>query len=109
MTAARRRRPAGRTESPAVPAEDRQAIVQGEFRQDLAWWIATNPRTALRVLRLVEEIVRDPFVGTGKPEALKHRIVGEWSRRITGADRLVYVVRGAAIYFLAARSHYGQH
>ena len=68
-----------------------------------------NPRTALRVMRLVEEIVRDPFVGTGKPEALKHRLPGEWSRRITDADRLVYLVHGAAVYFLGARSHYGEH
>jgi len=108
MTAARRSA-VGAGASPAVPSEERQAIVFREFRQDLAWWIAANPRTALRVMRLVEEIVRDPFVGTGKPEALRHRLRGEWSRRITDADRLVYLVHGAAIYFLGARSHYGEH
>jgi hypothetical protein len=37
MTAAKRRHQAGRAQSPAVSVEDRQAIVQGEFRQDLAW------------------------------------------------------------------------
>lgn len=108
MTAARRR-PAASPPSPAVPVEDRQAIVYRDFRQDLAWWIATNPRTALRVMRLVEEIVRNPFVGTGKPEPLRHRPAGEWSRRITDADRLVYLVQGAAVYFLGARKHYGEH
>src|SRR5687768_14675064 len=108
MTAARRRKVAPST-SPAGPTEDRQAIVDRDFRQDLAWWIASHPRTAMRVMRLVEEIIRDPFVGAGKPEALRHDHRGEWSRRITDADRLVYLVRGAAIYFLAARSHYGQH
>lgn len=60
-------------------------------------------------MRLVEEIIRDPFVGTGKPEALRHDRHGEWSRRITDVDRLVYFVAGAAVYFLAARGHYGQH
>jgi toxin YoeB len=60
-------------------------------------------------MRLVEEIIREPFFGTGKPEALKHARHGEWSRRITDVDRLVYLVQGAAIYFLAARSHYGRH
>lgn len=108
MTAAKRRA-AVHAPLPPVPDEGRQAIVQRDFRQDLAWWIATNPRTALRVMRLVEEIVRDPFVGTGKPESLRHRTQGEWSRRITDGDRLVYIVRGAVIYFLAARTHYGQH
>jgi toxin YoeB len=78
-----------------------------EFREDLAWWIASDPRTALRVMRLVEEIIRTPFFGTGKPEAMKHNHRGEWSRRITAADRLLYVVHGAAVYFMGARSHYG--
>jgi toxin YoeB len=108
MTAGRRR-PPGRVSSPAVPAEGRQAIVHRDFRRDLAWWISSHPRTALRVMRLVEEIVRDPFVGVGKPEALKHTHGGEWSRRITDADRLVYLVQGAAVYFLGARAHYGEH
>lgn len=108
MTAARRR-PASSVSSPAVSSEGRQAIVHRDFRRDLAWWIGSNPRTALRVMRLVEEIVRDPFVGAGKPEALKHTHHGEWSRRITDADRLVYLVQGAAVYFLGARRHYGDH
>lgn len=108
MTAAKRRGVAY-AQSPAVPAEDRQAIVYRDFRQDLAWWISTHPRTALRVMRLVEEIVRTPFVGSGKPEPLRHRLSGEWSRRITDADRLVYLVQGAAIHCLGARAHYGEH
>jgi toxin YoeB len=106
MTAAKRRtgEPAA---SPAVPREDRQAIVLGQFRKDLAWWIGANPRAALRVMRLVEEVVRDPFFGTGKPEGLKHDKTGQWSRRITDADRLTYLVHGAVVYFIAARWHYG--
>jgi toxin YoeB len=107
MTAAKRRGTAP-APSPAVVEEDRQAIVLREFREDLSWWIESNPRTALRVMRLIEETVRDPFTGAGKPEALRHRRPGEWSRRVTDVDRLIYIVRGAAIYFLAARSHYGQ-
>ncbi len=107
MTAARRRT-AGSGASPAVPGEDRQAIVFSQFRQDLVWWIRSNPRTALRVMRLVEEVVRNPFFGTGKPEGLKHDGPGDWSRRFTDADRLGYLVRGTTIYFLAARWHHGR-
>ena len=77
-----------------------------EFREDLAHWIGSDPRTALRVMRMIEEILRDPFLGIGKPEALKHDQHGRWSRRITEGDRLLYLVREAAIYFLAARWHY---
>jgi len=94
---------------PGIPVEDRQAIVLREFREDLAHWIGSDPRTALRVMRLVDEVLRDPFLGVGKPEALKYDQHGRWSRRITGADRLLYLVHGAAIYFLAARWHYERH
>jgi toxin YoeB len=103
-----RSRTVGAEASPAVPKEDRQAIVLGQFRQDLAWWIGSHPRTALRVMRLIEEIIRDPFFGTGKPEGLKHDKLGQWSRRITDADRLTDLVHGAAVYFIAARWHYGR-
>jgi toxin YoeB len=100
------RRPAGPARSPAVPHEARQAIVLREFRDDLSHWIGSEPRTAQRVMRLIEEILRDPFLGVGKPEALKHDQQGRWSRRITDAHRLLYLVHGAAVYFLAARWHY---
>ncbi|HEX2080186.1 MAG TPA: Txe/YoeB family addiction module toxin [Longimicrobium sp.] len=80
----------------------------GRSERNLAWWIKSDPRTALRVMRLVEEIVRDPFTGSGKPEPLRHRLPGEWSRRITDAHRLVYLVQGAAIHFLGARTRYGE-
>ncbi len=78
-----------------------------EFGEDLSHWIQSDRRTALRVMRMIEEILRDPFLGIGKPEVLKHDQHGRWSRRITEADRLLYLVHGAALYFLAARWHYG--
>lgn len=66
----------------------------------------TNRKTALRVLDLMEAVVRDPFAGIGKPELLKHLGGNVWSRRINEADRLVYEVFGDRIEFLQARYHY---
>lgn len=60
-------------------------------------------------MRLVAEVLRTPYMGTGKEEALKHTHGGEWARRITDADRLVYLVHGAAVHFPGARTHYGEH
>jgi toxin YoeB len=105
MSGGKRRSP-GSQHSPALPTEARQAIVLQQFRQDLTHWIGSEPRTASRIMRLVEEVLRDPFLGVGKPEALKHGLSGRWSRRITDRDRLVYLVKGDAAYFIAARSHY---
>ena len=50
--------------------------------------------------------MRDPFAGIGKPEPLKHRLSGVWSRRLTQEHRIVYLVRDAQIDFLQARYHY---
>jgi len=74
--------------------------------EDLAHWVATDRRIALRVFQLMKEVRRDPFRGTGKPEPLKHLGPDIWSRRITAQDRLVYRVTHEAIDFLQARYHY---
>jgi toxin YoeB len=66
----------------------------------------TDRKLALRVLELVEAVMRDPFDGIGKPEALKHQLGGTWSRRITQEHRLVYQVGETRIDFLQARYHY---
>jgi len=50
--------------------------------EDLAWWIGQDRTQALRIVRLVREVQREPFVGLGKPEPLKHELSGCWSRRI---------------------------
>jgi toxin YoeB len=84
----------------------RSAVFQSEFREDLRYWVETDRRTALRVLTLVEAIIREPFSGIGKPEPLKYLGAGVWSRRITQEHRLVYVVSNDRIDFLQARYHY---
>ena len=69
-------------------------------------WVQTDRRVALRVLELVEAVMRDPFQGIGKPEPLKYLAPGVWSRRITQEHRLVYLVRGERVDFLQGRYHY---
>lgn len=86
--------------------EERKAVFQPEFREDLRHWIATDRNIALRALDLVEAIMRDPFVGIGKPEPLKYLGSNVWSRRLTQEHRIVYLVRDAQIDFLQARFHF---
>jgi toxin YoeB len=54
----------------------------------------------------MREVLRDPFSGTGKPEPLKHKLSGAWSRRLTKEHRLVYAVTEETVIFLQARFHY---
>jgi len=48
----------------------RLAVFHREFREDLKHWVATDLTIALRILELVEAVLRDPFDGIGKPEPL---------------------------------------
>lgn len=84
----------------------REAVFQPEFREDLRYWMETDRKTAIRVLELVEAIMRDPFTGIGKPEPLKYLAAGAWSRRLTQEHRVVYLVSNDRIDFLQARYHY---
>lgn len=84
----------------------RVAIFQPEFVQDLRFWVKNERSVALRVLDLVDAVMRDPFAGLGKPEPLKHLLSGCWSRRVTQEHRIVYRVTDEAVDFLQARYHY---
>jgi len=74
--------------------------------EDLAWWVERDRTQALRVIRLIREIQREPFTGVGKPEPLKHELKGCWSRRIDREHRIVYKVNDDKIRILACRYHY---
>ena len=76
--------------------------------EDLAWWVENDRKMALKIIRLVQEIQRTPFEGTGQPEPLKHELSGCWSRRINKEHRLVYQVldQGKKVRVLACRYHY---
>jgi toxin YoeB len=84
----------------------RVSVFHTEFIEDLEYWVETDRNTALKILRLSRQILRDPFKGLGKPEPLKYLGTGVWSRRITQEHRLVYLVRSERIDFLQCRYHY---
>ena len=44
--------------------------------EDLAWWIEKDRAQAIRIIKLIRDIQREPFTGIGKPEPLKHELSG---------------------------------
>jgi toxin YoeB len=57
--------------------------------------------------RQLREMQRgDPATGTGKPEPLKHRLRGLWSRRLSHADRLIYCFDDDNLFVIAIGGHY---
>jgi toxin YoeB len=89
-----------------VGQSQRHLIVQPQFWEDLYCWVQQDPRVAARLIRLVEETRRSPFLGIGKPEPLQGEFAGFWSRRLTAEHRFVYRVVEGALDCVKARYHY---
>jgi toxin YoeB len=74
--------------------------------EDYLYWQQTDKRLLKRTNELIQAIKRDPFVGIGKPEPLKHGFSGYWSRRINDEHRIVYKVQDESLLIAQCRGHY---
>jgi toxin YoeB len=79
---------------------------------DRAWdeyiyWQTQDKKTLKRINDLLKDIDRNPFTGIGKPEPLKGRLQGYWSRRIDDTNRVVYKVEGGQLIIVQCGGHYG--
>ncbi|MEV5504968.1 Txe/YoeB family addiction module toxin [Streptomyces orinoci] len=75
--------------------------------EDCVHWQTADPQILERLNRLIDDTLRDPYAGMGKPEPLKHALAGARSRRITGEHRLVCLPKDGEVIVLQARCHYG--
>lgn len=69
-------------------------------------WASENQKIHARIVQLISDIQRNPFAGIGKPEPLKHKLKGLWSRRITDEHRLIYQITDEQIIIVQRRFHY---
>ncbi|ACL73021.1 addiction module toxin, Txe/YoeB family [Thioalkalivibrio sulfidiphilus HL-EbGr7] len=74
--------------------------------EDYLYWQKTDKKTLKRINQLIAEIQRSPFEGIGKPEPLKHALLGYWSRRIDGEHRIVYRTDDDSVFIAQLRYHY---
>ena len=72
---------------------------------DYVSWANDRPMLE-RIHRLIQETMREPFEGIGKPEPLKGQLSGYWSRRIDHEHRLVYKAQDDQLLIVAVRHHY---
>ncbi|MEB3292237.1 MAG: Txe/YoeB family addiction module toxin [Synechococcales bacterium] len=95
---------------PKSAGDDAQKVrrieMEPRFMEDLRFWIECDRKVALRIMELVNAVMRDPFGGIGKPEPLKYLRSNAWSRRITDEHRLVYLVETDRVVFKSGRFHY---
>lgn len=77
---------------------------------DYLYWQENDPAILNRINELIKDTTRSPFRGIGKPEPLRGKLRGMWSRRITGEHRFVYRVTGSsdaqALEIASCRFHY---
>jgi toxin YoeB len=73
---------------------------------DYLYWHGQDRKTLRRINALIQDTLRNPFRGIGKPEALRENLSGFCSRRIDDTHRLVYTVEGDALAIVACRYHY---
>ena len=76
--------------------------------EDYVYWQRNDRALVARINRLLDDAMRHPTTGVGKPEPLKYGIAGAWSRRITEEHRLVSQLLGEDLVVLQARYHYGK-
>jgi toxin YoeB len=74
--------------------------------EDYLYWQRTDRKILQRINTLIREIQRTPFEGMGKPEPLKHSLVGYWSRRINDEHRMIYKIEADSLFIAQLRYHY---
>jgi toxin YoeB len=77
-----------------------------ESWEDYLYWQATDKQLLARINQLIKDISRDPFKGIGKPEPLRYKYKGFWSRRIDNEHRLIYKIEGNQLLIAKCRFHY---
>jgi len=77
-----------------------------ESWEDYLYWQQTDKKMLKRINELIKDIFRNPYSGIGKPEALKYKYKGFWSRRINDQHRLIYQVVAYEIKIAKCRFHY---
>lgn len=75
--------------------------------EDYLYWQTQDRKTLRRINQLLQDIQRNGFEGTGKPEPLKGNKSGYWSRRIDDVNRIVYRITDTAIEIIECKNHYG--
>jgi toxin YoeB len=84
-------------------------LMTQEAQEDILKLRKSGDKVALKKLDiLLNELREHPETGTGKPEKLRNRLSGKWSRHITDKHRLIYEIReeGVCVLILNTYGHY---
>ena len=80
-----------------------------QFRKDYKKLRKENRNFGDKILELVEEVEKNrnsPLEGKGKPEKLKGKLSGCYSRRIDKKHRLIYRYEDEKVVLISCYGHY---
>ena len=83
-----------------------KVLFSSQAWDEYLYWQKTDRTVLKRINTLINDILRNPHKGKGKPEPLKYALLGYWSRRITEEHRLVYKVTEDVVLIAQFRYHY---
>ena len=83
-----------------------QLIFSDAAWEDYLYWQAHDRKLVVRINKLIDDTLRHPLEGIGKPEPLRHGPAGYWSRRINDEHRMVYKATADALLIAQLRYHY---
>ena len=81
-------------------------IFVDESWEDYLYWQKTDKKKLKRINNLIKDISRHPYDGIVKPEPLKDKYSGFWSRKIDNEHRLIYQVKDDEVLIAKCRFHY---
>ncbi|NDB84439.1 MAG: Txe/YoeB family addiction module toxin [Alphaproteobacteria bacterium] len=88
--------------------EKYKIIWEESAKRDFAFWLRVDKLIVKRIELLISAIEEDPEFGIGKPEKLKHKFLGYFSRRITLEHRIIYKIlqKSKEVIILTCKGHY---
>ena len=81
-------------------------VFVNESWEDYLYWQKNDVKMVSKINGLLKDISGIPFSGLGKPEPLKFKYKGFWSRRIDHEHRLIYRIKDDEIQIIKCRFHY---
>ena len=76
---------------------------------DDLYWQTQDKKTLKKINRLLQDIDRNGYNCTGKPEPLSGNLSGFWSIRIDAKNRIVFRIENATIEIAQCGTYYGDN
>jgi toxin YoeB len=77
-----------------------------EAWEEYVYWQREDKKTLRKINTLINDIDRNGYECSGKPELLKGSLSGWWSVRIDEKNRLVFRIINGLIEIAGCRGHY---